>query len=311
VPAQGNYIYVESQAGESVLQGKPRTFRSLDSIFRIQTQRPDDLLKIRAYNGTDIWEANFRPMNGLDKIQPGYYGNVVRQWDNVDQLLNGALSFLNSPLICSDLSGWYMVDRIEWDPSGQLTALELRFEQHCQYQQAALRGKIHWSIEDTVRPPGPVSAPDDLWRPAVGNTPPSGSFLYVEGPTRAVPQGAATYTPQSTTFKVSDAGYESGVIQVEIAGPTGVTATFSTMQFQSHFAAGYYPQALSPATPTRGAVIWSAPNAGCGGHVPGWFVVDRVSYDDSDILTAFDARFEATCFSGGVVHGQLHWDRAP
>jgi hypothetical protein len=174
-----------------------------------------------------------------------------------------------------------------------------------------LRGKIHWSIEDTVRPPGPVGAPADLWRPAEGRTPSSGSFLYVEGPTNAVPGGAVTYTPQSTTFKIADAGHESGVIAVQIDGPTGSAATFSAMQFQSHFAAGYYPQALSPATPTRGAVTWSAPGIGCGSNVPGWFVVDRVSYDDSDILTAFDARFETTCFSGAVLHGQLHWDLAP
>jgi hypothetical protein len=58
-------------------------------------------------------------------------------------------------------------------------------------------------------------------------------------------------------------------------------------------------------------VTWSAPGLGCGSNVPGWFVVDRVSYDDSDILTAFDARFETTCFSGAVLHGQLHWDLAP
>ena len=311
LPAQGNYIYVESQSGETVLQGKSRTFSSLDSIFRIQARQSDRHLRIRTFNGTDIWDADFRPMNGLDRIQPGYYSNIVRHYGNVDQLLNGSLSFLKSQLDCSELSGWYMVDRIEWGPSGQLTALDLRFEQHCLYQQAALRGKIHWSVEDTTRPPGPVSAPDDLWRPAAGSTPPSGTFLYLEGPANVIPGGAVTYTPQSTTFKVTDAGYESGVIVVRVDGSAGSAATFSTMQFQSHFAAGYYPQALSPATPTRGAVTWSAPNVGCGSNVPGWFVVDRVSYDDSDILTAFDARFEATCFSGAVLHGQVHWDQAP
>jgi hypothetical protein len=45
---------------------------------------------------------------------------------------------------CNGFTGWFVVDQIS-HTNGVLTALDLRFEQHCDGQPPALHGKIHWT----------------------------------------------------------------------------------------------------------------------------------------------------------------------
>jgi hypothetical protein len=45
------------------------------------------------------------------------------------------------------------VDRVSYRDS-VLTAIDLRFEQYCDAQPAALRGTIHWRSDDPTTPPG-------------------------------------------------------------------------------------------------------------------------------------------------------------
>ena len=54
-------------------------------------------------------------------------------------------------------------------PETSLSAIDLRFEQHCEGSGPALHGKIHWEAGDTTTAPGPVTPPSGLWQPATGS----------------------------------------------------------------------------------------------------------------------------------------------
>ena len=45
---------------------------------------------------------------------------------------------------CNTLLGWFVIDNLVYDGT-TVQAVDLRFEQHCEEDAAALHGKIHWS----------------------------------------------------------------------------------------------------------------------------------------------------------------------
>ncbi len=55
----------------------------------------------------------------------------------------GGMSWSGNGRGCNTLSGWFAVDSVSYS-LGQLTAIGLRFEQHCEGGAAAQRGVIHW-----------------------------------------------------------------------------------------------------------------------------------------------------------------------
>jgi len=45
---------------------------------------------------------------------------------------------------CNKKTGWFVVDNVTYMRT-TLTAIDLRFEQHCEDRAPALRGEIHWN----------------------------------------------------------------------------------------------------------------------------------------------------------------------
>jgi hypothetical protein len=81
-------------------------------------------------------------MLGLDQLQPGYYGHARGGGD-----LNptrGALLWWGGNAFCSTVTGWFAVDAVTYS-NGTVSALDLRFEQHCEGAAPALHGQIHYA----------------------------------------------------------------------------------------------------------------------------------------------------------------------
>jgi hypothetical protein len=87
------------------------------------------------------WTGNFQTMYTLTKLQPGYYGNIGRYPFN--NPTTGGLDWSGYGRGCNTLSGWFVVDAVTY-AGGNLTAIDLRFEQHCERWDPALHGQIHW-----------------------------------------------------------------------------------------------------------------------------------------------------------------------
>jgi len=301
-PASGNFVYLQSDTGDYIGQGLTLTYTQLNATLAFNTTGGHLAV---AVNGDKQWTGDFQSMNTITQLQPGYYADLQRY--PFYNAAKGGLNWSGDGRGCSTLTGWFVVDSVTY-VSGSITAIDLRFEQHCEGGPTALHGAIHWNANDTTAPSGPVTPPPaDLWQPVAGATPASGNFVYLQSETGDyIGQGQTyTYTPTDTTISVSASG---GHLTVGINGTKWWNGNFQTMNTISQFQPGYYAglQRYPFNNPVMGGLDWSGDGRGCN-TLQGWFTVDNALYVNG-ILTAVDLRFEQHC--GGAtpaLHGAIHW----
>lgn len=135
-PATGNYVYLISDAGDYVGQGNTYTY--IGSEFNVST---DVGYMSIVVNSTESWYGDFKTMNTLSQLEPGYYPDLRRfPFHNP---VKGGLDWSGEGRGCNQLSGWFVVDSVTY-VGNVLTAVDLRFEQHCEMGATALRGQIYW-----------------------------------------------------------------------------------------------------------------------------------------------------------------------
>ena len=136
VAPSGNYVYLISDAGDYIGEGKTELLTSANSTIKI-TNHPPAGLRI----DVGRWSGEFVGMNSLSQLQPGYYRDLqVYGYHNETK---GGMEWSGNARGCNELIGWIVVDSVSYS-QGELSALDLRFEQHCEGGFAAQRGVIHW-----------------------------------------------------------------------------------------------------------------------------------------------------------------------
>lgn len=302
-PATGSYVYLESDAGDYIGQGRSYLYTRLDSVLKFTLT--EGYLRA-SVDGDEWWYGDFQAMSGVTPLQVGYYPLLQRY--PFHNPAHGGLSWSGDGRGCNQLTGWFAIDNISVN-AGAVTAVDLRFEQHCEGWSQALRGKIHWRQDDPTTPPGPqFPPPADLWRPVEGTTPGSGSFVYLESSPGDWVGGGLTrlFTPDTANMRITSSGRQVG-IQIE-AGTSWWYGNFEAMELLSRLQPGYYPNAFRYPlnNPTRPGLSWYGDGRGCNKNT-GWFVVDHISYEGA-LLTAFEARFEQNCDSStGPLRGHVKW----
>lgn len=138
-PATGNYIYLTSQAGDYIGGGQSYLYTPGSGTLSVASGGAR--LEVSVAAGSDFWSADFQGMNVISQLQPGYYGDLQRY--PFHNPTKGGLSWYGNGRGCNRLTGWFVVDSVSYS-NGALTAIDLRFEQHCEGLSPALRGKIHW-----------------------------------------------------------------------------------------------------------------------------------------------------------------------
>ena len=137
-PASGNYVYLQSDAGDFIGQGQTHLYQTpVDTIAIVEG---GGLATVQVNNLGD-WAGHFQTMNSIARLMPGYYANVQR-WP-FHNPATGGLDWSGMGRGCNMLSGWFVVDSISY-VGNAIASLDLRFEQHCEGMTPALRGKIHW-----------------------------------------------------------------------------------------------------------------------------------------------------------------------
>ena len=298
-PTAGNYIYLQSDPGDYVDAGGTFTYTAADALISVSPG--GNQLSVRV-NGDQNWFGDFQAMSSIAQLELGYYGNLRRY--PFHNPVRGGLDWFGEGRGCNTLTGWFVVDKVTYT-SGTLSALDLRFEQHCEGNVPALHGQIHWDASDTTQPPGPIQPPPGLWQPAPGSTPTVGNYIYLQSdPGDYIGQGKTfTYTPADTTIWVSPAG--NGL---SVGVGLSWNGDFQAMSSIAELQPGYYGklQRFPFHNPARGGLSWYGEGRGCN-TLTGWFVVDSVTYT-SGTLGAFDLRFEQHCEGDlAALHGQIHW----
>src|SRR6185295_7660772 len=118
-------------------------------------------------SGSQSWLGEFALPTWMTQFTPGLFDNVIRYPTGA-----GFVAGMNWSIdgrSCNTLTGSMRIDSAMYI-GGELAALDLRFEQHCEGAGPALRGQIHWVSGNL--PPGPVNPPPaSLWAPPPGATP--------------------------------------------------------------------------------------------------------------------------------------------
>jgi hypothetical protein len=136
----GNYVYLQSDTGDYIGSGTTYTFTQ-DNV-QITASATGGHLSVTVTGNQDWWFGDFVVPNSLSQLQSGYYGNLTRYPFNDPAV--GGLDWFGNGRGCNTLSGWFAIDNVTYN-SGNLTAIDLRFEQHCEGWSPALYGWIHWA----------------------------------------------------------------------------------------------------------------------------------------------------------------------
>ena len=301
-PASGNYVYLQSDAGDYVGYGESYTLTQADSLMEWRVNGNE--LRFFVHGDTN-WSGEFQAMDFLTAMQPGLYINLLR-WPFHNPVVGG-MSWSGEGRGCNHLYGWLAVDNISFT-DGAVSAIDVRFEQHCEYDAPALHGKIHWRADDPTHPPGPVNPPPPgLWSPPPGSTPASGNYIYLQStPGDFVGNGLVeTYTPATNPIELTNS---AAVLNVRVSGSRNWFGRFGGMSFLTQLQPGYYGglHRYPGSNPVKGDIDWSGEGRGCNID-DGWFVIDSISYE-GNALKSVDLRFEQVC-EGYMppLHGQIHW----
>jgi hypothetical protein len=297
-----NYVDLQSDAGDFIGVGKNYFYTQADA--QIISTATGNFFSIDIH-GDQMWTGDFKAPNTVSQLQPGTYSNLTRYPFNDPAV--GGLSWYGEGRGCNTLTGWFVIDNATYT-NGNLTEIDLQFEQHCEGTTAALHGQIHWTPYDTTSPPGPVNPPPEgLWEPVSGTTPTTGNYVYLQSDSGDyVGAGQTyTYTPSDSLITLSTNG---GLFTLNISGTKYWMGDFKAMNILTQLEPGYYGnlERYPFNNPTRGGLSWGGDGRGCN-TLTGWFVVDNVTYSGSTI-TAIDLRFEQHCEGATpALHGQIHW----
>lgn len=301
-PATGNYIYLQSDNGDYIGSGRTLLYTNADSVI---TATNNGLKINAAVQGNQSWNGGFLLPSAAGSLQAGYFQNLTRT-PFADPAVGG-VEWSGEGRGCNQIKGWVIIDKVELTGTA-ISALDLRFEQHCEGGAPALHGQIHWNKSDTGgQTGGPQTIPANLWQAAVGAVPATGNYMYLESrPGDYVGAGKTyTYTQSNASLKLNT---QTGFLGVNVTGDQNWTGSFKGMKDMSQLAVGYYP-GLSRYpfnNPVLGGLDWSGDGRGCN-NLNGWFAVDKISYSGAT-LTAVDLRFEQYCDGSTVpLRGQLHW----
>lgn len=303
VAFQPNYVSLQSDSGDYIGQGKNYYYTQANAVITLSVSGGHLIVNV---TGDEDWRGDFQVPNSLSQLQPGYYGNLKRY--PFHDPAQGGLDWYGDGRGCNQLSGWFSIDNVTYT-NGNLTSIDLRFEQNCECRSTTLHGQIHWSSSDTTTPPGPINPPPaGLWQPASGATPSSGNYIYLKSDSGDyIGQGQTyTYTPADATITVSATGNRLSTI-ISVNGNQW-RGDFKTMNFLSQLQPGYYGNLQRDPfnNPTRGGLDWYGFGRGCN-TLTGWFVVDNVTYNGGT-LQAIDLRFEQHCEGRTpALRGQVHW----
>jgi hypothetical protein len=137
-PASGSYLYMSSESGDFVGGGTTHTL----SGSGLSVSGNGDYISLNYQdNSNEFWSADFKGMVGLTDLVVGYYPNLMRY--PFHNPARGGLSVDGEGRGCNQLTGWFAIDSVSY-VNGTFHAVDLRFEQHCDGDLAALHGALHY-----------------------------------------------------------------------------------------------------------------------------------------------------------------------
>lgn len=308
-PAGATAVSIQSDAGDYIGQGQSHVYTQANAVVSVEPVAN----KLRVtIDGEQKWTGDFALPNTFTQLQPGSYANLTR-YAFADPAVGG-LDWYGEARGCNTVSGSIVVNSAAY-VAGQLSTLDMNFEQHCENGATALRGQIRWNRADSTAASGPrTPIPPSLWSPDAGAVPSSGSYVYLQSdPTDFVGQGGYYLTTRTYSYAKSNAAIavtvQDGLLMVNVDGNERWSGEFRVMNSLAAPNVGYYGGLLRFPfhNPTAGGMDWGGEGRGCN-ELNGWFAIDGITIVNGTVST-LDLRFEQHCEKGAAaMRGKIHWD---
>jgi hypothetical protein len=131
------WLVFQSDAGDFIGAGKSEVWTLSESDFTLRGNSRD--IQAGVSGKRDYWSLEFRaPSNGA--LQVGLFTNAERA-----PFVTGkapGLDINGSGRGCNTLGGQFRLKSVRWDSSGEVTDIDIVFEQHCELGAPALRGEL-------------------------------------------------------------------------------------------------------------------------------------------------------------------------
>jgi hypothetical protein len=306
LPASGNYLYVQSDAGDYIGNGKNYLYTDQVALMSVSSRElPRIDIMVR---GDDTWRGRLTLPANANGMPTGLFKNLTG--NPFPPAAVGGMDWSANSRACSSSIGWMIVDQIKVD-NGNISALDVRFEQHCEQGVSALRGQLHWTKADADHPVlvNPKPVPPDLWRPAANAVPAAGNYVYLVGtPGDYISAGRSILlTPSNANIAVTNDGSDGRAVRFVAHGDSDWNGSFAGIYGWGKLQVGYYGNLDENFL--LGMLSVGGEGRGCN-RPTGWFAVDAISYTDG-ALTAIDLRFEQYCDGQTTpLNGKLHWTKA-
>jgi hypothetical protein len=135
-PSSGTYVYLESESTDYIGQGRTSTFTQTNATILMSTTGARVRISV---SGAENWTGEFLASDSLDQVAIGFWGDLPLY--PPANPADGGISWSGEGRSCTTATGWFVIDRLEFR-AGQVSAIELRFEQRCNGGTSVLHGKI-------------------------------------------------------------------------------------------------------------------------------------------------------------------------
>jgi hypothetical protein len=328
LPTIGNYVYIESDQADPIGAGRAVVLPQPDYLIAVtnavatgSSDRATFYFQVDEGTTAD-WRLAIRSPILTTRLQPGLFGNLRSDFPIGAA---GGLEMGGNSKVCLDHStGWYAIDSVTY-AGDQLTAIEMRFEHHCDGMFGSLRGKVRWTIAEAGAPPGPTYPPPAaLWEPPAGVTPSDGgNYVYFESTYGdfiglANDKLFSASNSDITAYSYTNTGYITGAqsnfrlsVRVRDDVQTSWSAAIVGMSGLQKLQLGYYPDVTRAGSHNhaKGGLDFNGNSRGCN-TTSGWFAIDRIQYVNDD-LRMIEFRFEQHCEGRSApLRGKIRWSAA-
>lgn len=149
VPSAGPYLYLSSQTGDFIGQGKTALFVG-DRVV-VDPEAGSRLTVDVPFLDGVWWDLEMAGSNRADQLGAGFYADLQRY--PFHNKVVGGFSFSGSGRGCNTSTSWVVIDELDMRLA-TLSDISLRFEQRCGTATAAQRGALRWEAPAPAGTPG-------------------------------------------------------------------------------------------------------------------------------------------------------------
>lgn len=156
VPTTGTFLYVNSDAGDSIGLGGERLFTSADADL-VGWLTPE--YQERWFQGLVVqgdyatwWRVDFTAPPGTALSEGSYLDVVAAQKSLSYSSDRPGLAISSEGRACSEVTGAFDVDELSFWPNGELRIFQVTFEQHCEGRAPALHGRFRLETPEPLPP---------------------------------------------------------------------------------------------------------------------------------------------------------------